>query len=1165
MIIRWPNLVLAVVTGLLLSMPLAAETSATGDLKFGNLPLVFEPNRGQTAAPVRFVSRGNRYSLFLTETEALISLSGEKPAAVRMQLVGQNPHPQIAGGNPQPGTSQYIKGSAASQWHGEVPHYLKVDYRSVYPGIDLTYYGNQRQLEYDFTVAPHANPKKIQLKFTGAERIEINAAGDLVLHTAAGDLRHERPYVYQMRDGRPQAVAGAFALLNDGVVGFRIGKYDESSPLIIDPKFLYATYFGGAGNNGDIGIDLKVDALGTTYVTGYTSSMDFFATNLSSSSAGGNLDAYVMKVNAAGTTVLSAMYFGGAGDDEGHRIALDDLGNIYITGFTSSADFPIVNGFQVKLAGRKDAYIAKINNAVTQILFSSYIGGSLDDQPFGLSVDSAHNIYIAGETLSNNFPLVKPVDNRFAGGLADGFVAKLAPDGTLIYSTYLGGKGNDRAYDVTSDASGNAFITGFTSSSDFPVINAVFPAFQGGTEDAFVTKLSPDGGTFLISTFLGGFGTDEAVRIAIDPFGGIVIAGFTNSPNFPLQNAVQGFLAGGMDIFVTRFVPDLTAAIYSTYIGSDGSESAPGLAVDAAGNVYIAGFTSSFTFPVVNGIEVGLGGGTLKGDRDAYITKLSLTGRIQFSTYIGGTNSDGAVAIALDSAGDIYMTGYTFSSDFPVVNAFQPTIASAAADGFLLKINDDDVVVSSTMTIPSNGGVELDTLGASNQVGFGHARFDVPAGAKRPAGMVILDLRQRGAEVGEVALPLLPFITDARVYVNESSIANTNIAIANPSDQPVMLYWFMTDRTGAQSNYGGLEIPPKASFAQPVTNNPFLLPANAAGTLTFSTTAPVAATAFRTFTESNGSILLTYLPLVDPYHFETQSTTIAQYAVDLTWSSEFHLVNNTETTMTGVVRFFNNGPNEGDPTQSSAPISLALDRGNFTDVPYNLPPRASDNFATSSTADTVSGYAQILPDAGTFTPVGYLILTYSQNSIVSLHATVEAQVPKNDFRFYDELSGDFDNGEGHATAMAYALSNPASTPTTVTMTLVKMDGTPTGLSATFTLPPQGHIAAYLHRMNEFQNMPKPFQGMVLVHATGAGVVSFAMRGRISESAAFVGTTTGPLKENPGGGTTVIFPHFLDGGGYGAQFLLFSDPSGAGTSGALSFHDENGENLPLTIK
>jgi hypothetical protein len=242
-----------------------------------------------------------------------------------------------------------------------------------------------------------------------------------------------------------------------------------------------------------------------------------------------------------------------------------------------------------------------------------------------------------------------------------------------------------------------------------------------------------------------------------------------------------------------------------------------------------------------------------------------------------------------------------------------------------------------------------------------------------------------------------------------------------------------------------------------------------------------------------------------------------------------------------------------------------LDRGELSSVPYSLAPGGSDSFLTSGSETTVSGYAQIVPDPDTFTPAASVILAYTSGDSISLRETEEAQIPANDFRMFDELSGDFANGEGHATAMAFALSNPSSSPTTVTLTLVNMDGTPTGFSSTFTLPAQGHIATYLHKMTDFMNMPKPFQGIVLVHATGPGVVLFGMRGRINEAGSFVGTTTSPIKENPGSGTSVIFPHVLDGGGYATQFILFSDPSGQGMAGTINFASENGDPLPLDIE
>jgi hypothetical protein len=1163
MLFRW---VFRVLVGLALVLPLAAEAPRSGIEKFGNTPLVFEPNYGQVDSSVRFLSRGDRFGFFLTDTESIVSLAGSTPALVRMQLVGQNPHPRISGSGVQPGVSHYFKGTDPSKWQQSVPHFLKVDYQDVYPGINLTYYGNQRQLEYDFTVSPHVDPKAIELKFAGVDQIEIGEQGDLVLHTSAGEIRHQHPRVYQNRYGVQAAIDGQFVLLGSDKVGFKIGNYDSGLPLIIDPKFIYSTYFGGDGPDGDIGIDLKVDAAGTAFVTGYTSSMDFFNTNLSPTAPGGRLDAYVMKVDPTGSTVLSAMYFGGSLDDEGHRIAMDNSGSLYITGYTSSPDFPIVNGFQTKLGGKKDVYIMKIDNAVSQILFSSFIGGSQDDAPFGLSVDSNNNIYISGETSSLDFPVVQPLLGKFGGGRADAFVTKISPDGTIIYSTYLGGIGNDHSFDVTSDSDGNAYVVGYTTAALPNIVRALYGAIND-PEQAFLAKLSPDGSTLLSFAYIGGLGIDEAIRVVLDSNQNIIISGYTSADNFPVQNAIQplnGGAANTFDIFLLKLLPDLSDIVFSTYIGSDGSESAPGLAVDPDGNIYLAGFTSSFQFPVVNGINVGTSGGNLHGDRDAYVMKLSPDGRILFSTYVGGSSSDGAVALALDAARNIYVTGFTFSDDFPVESPFQEN-NSGGSDGFLMKIDATDVVVNTPVVVPDHGGAAIATVGSSNNVQFAHATLEVGAGATRPAGLALLDLRQSGSEIGEAAFPLLPFITDARVYVEENGVQATNIAIVNPSSDPVDLNWFLTDRTGAQSNLGGITIPANSSFAQPVTNAPFFLPASATGMLTFSTTAPVAALAFRTFTESNSAILLSYLPLVNPFVNETGPTTIAQYTSDLSWGSEFLLLNNSEDPISGVIRFYSTGGDQTDPSLSSSPVEVTLDRGNFTEVPYSLAPLGSDNFNTSGSETTLAGYAQIIPDAGTTTPVVSNILTNAANGVNSLHAIVEAQIPDNNFRLYVEYSGDFEHSEPRTIVTSFSLSNPSDTPTDVTLTLVNLDGTPTGLSTTFTLAAQGHISNFVHRIAGFSSMPNPFQGLMLVHATGPGVVAFGMRQRISENGTLVGTTTGPIKENPGSGTTVIFPHILDGGGYGTRFILLSDPSGTGTSGTLSFADENGNVVPLSLE
>lgn len=1164
MIVRW---MVRVLVCFVCVMPLVAETPAevpTAKVeKFGATPLAFEPNLGQTDPSVRFLSRGDRYGLFLTDTEAIMSLSGATPAVVRMSLVGQNAHPSISGASPQPGMSHYVMGSDASKWQDAVPHFQRVEYKDVYPGIGLSYYGNQRQLEYDFTVAPHANPRVIELAFSGADKISIGDQGDLILHTAAGDIRHERPRMYQQRNGAEIPVAGEFTLLDAGKVGFAVGTYDVSLPLVIDPKFVYSTIFGGEGKNGDTAYDIKVDATGTTYVTGYTSSVNFFNTNLSTAPAGGSLDAFLLKLDPTGTVILSALYFGGTADDEGHRIALDSAGNIYIAGYTTSKDFPIVNGFQTTIGGRKDVYIAKIDKAATKILFSSYLGGSLDDTLYGLSVDASGNIYLAGETLSTNFPVVKAIRPKFAGGFADGFVAKIAPTGKVTYATYIGGRGNDRAYDVTSDADGNAFVVGFTSSSDFPIANALQGKFRGGSEDAFLTKLSPDGSTYLISTYLGGSGNEEAIRVLVDSAKNIVIAGYTSSADFPISSAIQTSPAGSFDIFVTKLAADGITPVFSTYIGSDGAESAPGLALGADDSIYLAGFTSSSTFPVINGVDIGISGGGLKGERDAYVVKLTTDGRIIYSTYIGGADSDGAVGIAVDASGNAYVAGYTFSSNFNEVNSLQnarPTTGTVLVTTF----GDD----TTKYVAPDQGAVMLSAIGNGKALKLDHAVVSGPADGTRPAGMAFMEYRRAGSEVAETSLPLLPQIQDGLIVVNETSSLSTFLSITNASTSDVVsMYFFLTKTPGEKTSYGSASIPASTTVDLPVTGPLLALPANATGTLSFSTTAPVSATAYTTYTvfsQANTNTVISYLPIVNPYSTETRTTTIPHFESSPNWVSEFTLTNPSDVTVSGVVRFFGNGLNGGDPTQSSSPVALKLDTlsAAASSVSYTLGPRVSTTFKTVSTSDDIAGYAQVVPSSGTLTPIATVLLVRNDGTLNTLRTAVESQIPGASFRLYGERSGDFNNAKPNSTATAITITNPLDTATTVTLSLFNMDGTSTGLSSAIALPARGHLTKYLHQISGLTATPNPFQGIVKVQATAAGVTVFSMRIRIAENGSIVGTATGPIKENTGTDVTAIFPYLLDGGGYATKVVLFSDASGVGSTGTVEVVNEETQ-IPST--
>lgn len=665
-----------------------ADTKAEVRLSktYGNLPLTFEANEGHADEQVKFLSRGSGYSLFLTPTETVLSLSkDEQSTAIRMGLMGANPKPKMAGEEKLSGKTNYLIGNDPKKWRTNVSNYKKVRYQEVYPGIDLVYYGNQRKLEYDFIVKPGVDPKAIRMQFAGVDRMSVEA-GDLVMHTDTGDLTQKAPIIYQEIDGKRIKVAGNYMFLADNQVGFYLGDYDKDRPLVIDPILEYSTYLGG--NGADEGHGIAVDGAGNAYVTGGTGSTDFPTLNaLQGANAGGNTIAFVTKLDANGVLVYST-YLGGTDDtDEGNGIAVDGAGNAYVAGDADSTDFPTLNALQGANAGGIDAFVAKLDTNGA-LVYSTYLGGSGSEQLSGdIAVDGAGNAYVTGRTTSTDFPTLNAMQGAFGGGQADAFVTKLDTNGALAYSTYLGGGsdfapgfGPERASGIAVDADGNAYVAGWTDSTDFPTLNALQGALAGGGTDAFVTKLDANG-TLSYSTFLGGNGTDEGRGIAVDGSGNATVTGNTKASDFPTMNALQGALAGGdEDAFVTKL--DTNGALsYSTYLGGSSFDIAFGIAVDEAGNAYVTGITRSTDFPTLDTLQ-----GAFPGDIDNFVTKLDASGALSYSTYLGGSGSDSARGIAVDGSGAAYVTGWTDSRDFPVLNALQGAFVNSRSDAFITKI-----------------------------------------------------------------------------------------------------------------------------------------------------------------------------------------------------------------------------------------------------------------------------------------------------------------------------------------------------------------------------------------------------------------------------------------------------------------------------------------------
>jgi uncharacterized repeat protein (TIGR01451 family) len=753
-------------------------------------PMSFEANQGQTDSHVKFLSRGTGYTLFLTSSEAVLALSSvntrlaapgrisgfgsnpanplsvgnldrtPQPAAVeprpaaredvlQMRLVGANSAPQISGVDETSAKSNYYIGNDPSKWRINVSNFAKVHYAAVYPGVDLVYYGNQRQLEYDFVVAPGADPSVITLGFAqpnGANKdlpLHINADGDLVAHLSGGDVSFHKPIVYQTgRDETKQPIDGRYTLKADGQARFELGPYDHSKQLVIDPIISFATYLGGS--NEDLATGIGVDKYTDIVIAGSTRSADFPLFTPLETYHGGTCaglpcrDVFVSKFNPTGTKLQYSTYIGGSNDDVATQLVLDMAGDMFVAGYTLSTDFPVTpKAFQKTFGGGTvtgDAFFFELASKGIGLEFASYLGGSGEDMAYGMAVDgvpsATPDVYIVGSTTSTNFPTTTGAFQRTCGlnqqgTCSNGFVTKTNSKGSqLVYSTYLGGSGGlgDAAYGITVDINENAYISGITGSPNFPTTAGAYKTTCGsdslcnGSYDGFVSELTFAGTGLVFSTFLGGSSYDYTAGIAVDGAGGIYVSGNTISTDFPTTAGAAQTTFGGMsagcspttgaicgDVTVTKLNPGGATLAYSTYLGGSLDEY-PGMsmAVDASGNAYITGQTDSTNFPLVNPFQPTYGGGA----SDAFVTVVNSTGTaFTSSSYLGGNGQDFGYRTALDAAGDIYVTGGTLSTNFPVKAGVFQTICGTdgTCNGGLMDSWTAKLVASADLSINNSG------------------------------------------------------------------------------------------------------------------------------------------------------------------------------------------------------------------------------------------------------------------------------------------------------------------------------------------------------------------------------------------------------------------------------------------------------------------------------
>jgi len=675
--------------------------------------LAMPPNNNLSALPADY----NPYSEMQNQQSSI------RGVALKEQLVGGKSC-EIKGRVQSVTTVSYFKGSDPSKWQSSISTYNVVDMGEVYEGIGLSLKAYGNNVEKLFTVRPDASYETISIRLDGAKGLMVNEAGELVVETELGHVKFTKPVAYQEIDGKRVGVAVEYSVHKPGfdvteslgtgelgsrrsletqnpkleirnlkpTYGFTVASYDKTKDLVIDP-LLASTYLGGVYE--DYGRSIAIDAGGNVYVTGETLSSDLPMTpGAYHTSRKGHTDVYVSKFNSGLTSLLASTFLGGAtSHDYSKSIAVDAAGNVFVTGTTYSTDFPATRGtYRAVNKGGWDVFVSKLNGDLTNLIASTCLGGKSDECGYSIAVDAGGNIYVAGETLSPEFPTTPGAyDTAYNGGYYDAFVLKFNGDLTsLLASTFLGGGASDYGRAMVIDAGGNVFVTGNTCSRNFPTASGVYSTVHnGGTDDAFVSKFNSGLTSLMASTFLGGQSGDFGKSIAVDGGGNVYVTGETVSPNFPTTPDaydISHARCSSKDAFVSKFSSGLTSLSASTLLGGIGSESSRSIAVDAGGNIYVAGVTSSPDFPTT----LGAYNVSPNGDGDAFVSKLNggLTSLLA-STYHGGHRSDNGNAIAIDGGGNIYVTGETLSSNFPTTPGAYDTAYHRSEDVFVSRFNAD--------------------------------------------------------------------------------------------------------------------------------------------------------------------------------------------------------------------------------------------------------------------------------------------------------------------------------------------------------------------------------------------------------------------------------------------------------------------------------------------
>jgi hypothetical protein len=699
------------------SLPTPATTPASVATPFGPAPLVFEANEGQAAAGVQFTAHGPGFGVAVAASGVTLDLPD---AAVGLHLAGADPTARAAGLGLLSSTSNYFLGSDPSQWHTDVPNYAQVQYQNVYSGIDAVYSGaDQRQLEYTFVVHAGADPGAIRLAVQGANGLGLDAQGDLVVHTAGGDLTQSAPVLYQDGPGGRQVVTGSFVLQGDGRVGFAVGAYDPSRTLFIDPMLSYSTYLGGSNNNS--GTAIAVDSSGNSYVVGLTNSSNFPTTlGAYQQFSGPPGEAFVTKYNSSGSVVWST-YLAGSSFAHASGVAVDSSANVYVVG-VASPNFPTTTGaYQTAFTGSGsgwNSFLTKLSSGGNSLTYSTYFGftnSGVNTAAYGVALNSSGNAFVTGSTPAAgngySFPTTTGAcQTTYGGGATDAFVTEFNTTGSgLVFSTYVGGSGDDVAASISLDGYGDALIAGSTTGSLPTTTVAAQTSYGGGAHDGFVAQVASDGGSLGYLTYVGGSGDDAATAVAADDAGGAYVTGWTGSSDFPTTTgAYQTTLAGGTDAFVAKVSPPGDALFFSTLLGGGGNDQGNAIALaPASGDVFVAGSTSSTNFPTAMPFQSSNGGGG-----DAFVAQLNPEGdSLGYASYLGGSSADSAAGVAVDANEFAYVTGVTSSSAFPTTAGAAQTTNHGLSDAFMTRVAPvPGVYVTATDPFAAKSGLNTGTF-----------------------------------------------------------------------------------------------------------------------------------------------------------------------------------------------------------------------------------------------------------------------------------------------------------------------------------------------------------------------------------------------------------------------------------------------------------------------